>query len=548
MREKDAPVANNSAHSGAVNGPEILDVSDSASIVAEELSGALLPAEHADASLGSSAEPKRAEKKAVCGLGRWGPWSRWCLYRETEGYALKSSESLRNRDAEQNARGKLPDDEGLQVPAIWVSELYTPSTVGGLLQGIRDLGWDYGRNRDDSLSKWMNDVREGRQAGWTSLGLVSPPDFAHFMSERTAKLPAGATAALPILMSITPSLTAFIVVFLFDDETARSLEVSLRADFKTSKRRDPHYRPWHLIRYILLDGPIRLARHIYSPDLIRREAVKARIQELENSCVNWVRGCLPGAFASMPGAKYPTAILMLTEQVKPLSSEARHVVAFDGLTLNRDYDAWESDDWRCARMVLPRGWDNEGRMLIFACRRQDTLLDCKHYHDPGSNWAIAQMADMHVRGLLARWAITCLLDSYHQDLSILRDQSARDGKYRPVRDLKELRSLARTRLYDICACTQDIVEFTGVDSLYRYDVIEMSYVNDKGDGKRRLLSDLKSSQDRRARQVQREATLVQSTLSISNDLSHTISNIRIQRLVVLLTVVSISIALLALAF
>jgi hypothetical protein len=486
-------------------------------------------------------EPK--EKTLRQRLKRWGPWRRWNWYREVRRQERVAPDYWHDRDSKENARGQLPDAEGVQIPAVWVAELYTPSTVGGLLKGIKDLGWEFGRTRDDSLTKWMNDVREGRLAGWTSLGLVSPPDDAHFMRERTAPLPSGVRAALPILMSLTPSLTAFIVAFLFDDDAAVSLEAPLRAEFVTNKRRDPLFRPWHVARYVLMNGPIRLGHSINHPDMIRREMVKSSFQELENSSIQWVQDNFPGAFNSLHNSRPPTAALLITERVRPLSEEACEIRAFDGLAINRNFDAWESNEWPGARLVLPRGWDDEGARLVFACRRQDAVPDKPYYHEPTSNWSIAHRTDALVQGLLSRWALTRLLDCYHEALSALRDQAARDGKYRPLRDLIELRSLARTTLYDIGACSQEIIDFAESELEYSYNVLEMTYVREVRGRKPELLNDLRRSQDRRARQVQREAALLQSTLSITNDLSHTITNIRIQRLVVLLTIVSIGIAL-----
>jgi len=511
---------------------------------AAELRGAIPPSESDEALAKIQAEQEPAEEAFLPRvLKRFGPWKRWVWYWQTRQHERVESDFWRDRDPKENARGCLPDEEGVQVPAIWVAELYTPSTVGRLLKGIHDLGWEYGRVGHDSLTKWMNDVREGRQAGWTSLGLISPPDAAHLMSERTAPLPSGVKAALPILVSLTPSLTAFVIAFLFDDTAATSLETPLRAEFKTSIRRDPLFRPWHVARYVLMDRMARLGHSIYSPDLLRREAVKSHLQKLENDCVNWVRDHLPGAFTLQPGSRVPTAALLVTERVRPLSEEASKIRAFDGLAINRDYDAWESDEWPQAGLVLPRGWDDEGNRLVFTCRRHDAFPDSPSYQDPASNWTIAQRADDLIRGLLSRWALTCLLDSYHETMSVLRDRTAHDGRYRPVRDLKELRSLARTTLYDIGVCAQEIVEFAESDFSYRYDVLEMSYVRKVRGEKSDLLNDLISSQKMRARQVQREAALLQSTLSTSSDLSQTISNIRIQRLVVLLTFVSIGVAL-----
>jgi len=527
----------------------VLDESaNTGSLDTGELRGALPPSEtdqvppESEATLSGEKQSKPRSVRRV--LKDWGPWKRWSRHREFRREDLEEPHSWQDRDSEQNAQGRLPDDEHVQVPAIWVAELYTSSTVAGLLAGITHLGWEYGRIRDDSLTKWMSDVREGRQAGWMSLGLVSPPEDPHLMRERTAPLPEGVREALPTLMSVTPSVTALVIAFLMDDESADLLDVPFRANFST--RREPLFRPWHVVQYVLRNGPLRFGHRIYDPDMIRCDRIKSSMRELERGCVDWVREHLPGAFTSLEGASFPTATLLVTEKVSPLTEEAGRIRAFEGLAIDRDYDAWESDEWPKARLVLPRSWDGEGSRLVFACRRRDAFPDQPGYPDPSSNWTIAQRADDLVRGLLSRWSLTCLLDGYHERLSALRDRTARDGGYRPVHDLKQLRSLARTELYDIAACAQEIEEFVESDQAYRYGVLEMTYAREVRGKRLDLLASLRSSQGMRAQQVQRESGLLQSTLSTSNDLSQTISNIRIQRLVVLLAVVSTAIALWAL--
>lgn len=362
------------------------------------------------------------------------------------------------------------------------------------------------------------------------------------MSERTALLPPNVKAAFPILMSLTPSLTAFIVSFLFDDETAASLKTPLLASFKTRTCNNFFSRPWHILRYVLGGDGARIGQSIYSPDLIRREQVKSQLQKLERNCLQWVHARMPGALSSMPDSRAPTAFLLVTERIKPLSEEAREIRAFNGLALDRAYDAWESDRLPGVRLVLPRGWSDEGGRLVFGCRRHDAFPDEPGCHDPASNWTIVQRSDDYIQGLLSRWAITCLLDGYHETLSTLRDRTAQNERYRPVRDLKGLRLLARTTLYDISVCSQEIIEFTKSDRVYRRNVLEMIYVRSANEKKIDLLRNLKSSQGWRARQVQRDAALLKSTLATINDLSQIISNIRIQRVLVFLTLISIGVA------
>lgn len=475
-------------------------------------------------------------------LSDWGPWKRWNLYRRLRKQELAEPAFWREHDPEKNTRGRLPDDERVQVPVIWVAELYAPSTVAGLLEGIANLGWEYGRSRDDSLSKWLSDVRQGRLAGWKSLGPVFPPDDAHFMRERTASLPEGVRVSLPILISVTPSVTALVAAFLLSDESADKLNAPLNASYSTRTLRDPRFHRWDVVRYLLGNGSVRFWRRIYDPDHFRRDAAKSSIRAMEQECIDWVRRYLPGTFSSLDAVSFPTAILFVTEEIPPLTEAARAIRAFDALSINRDYDAWDSTDWPGGRLVLPRSWDDEGSRLVFACRRRDAFPDQPGDSESRSNLRIAQRADEHVRGLLSRWALTCMLDHYHQTLAALRDRAAGKGTSRPVHDLKKLRSLTRKVLFDIGTSAQEVEEFVEAGRVYRHDIMEMQYVRSRGGKHPDLLRRLGDSQRYRTRQIQRESTLLQSTLSVSTNVSQTISNIRIQRLVVLLTIISIGIA------
>lgn len=509
------------------------------------LTGSVPPEEEtADTATSSElpAAPPASDVTKARRIARWGPYKRWSWYREIR---KARAESPRWDEAKETEQGKLPAAEAVDIPAIWVAELYTPSTVSGLLNGIAKLGWEHGRSSDRSLLKWMSDVRQGRSAGWTSLGLVSPKAKPHFARDREATLPDGIAVAFPMLMSLTPGITALVISFVLEDDAARSLQEPLRATYTTRTSSDPLFRSWHVIPYVLWNRTTRLGESIHTPDFQRRVAVRAQARALEARCVEWVRGALPGAFASriVPGP-HPTAMLYVTKKARPMTDEARQMRAFDPLGLDRDYDSWESDEWPSARMVLPRAWDEEGLRLIFACRREDAFPKNDGYADPESNWTIAQRAHEKIQGLLARWAVSCLLNRYHQLLSTLRDNSARETANRPVSDLKELRSLARVDLFDVGTATRE-VEVLAASRRYAQNVLEMKYVREMGGEHPELLEEFQSFQKERASQLTKEVGLLLSTLATTSDVTQTISNIRVQRLIVALTIISIGIAVVA---
>lgn len=477
-------------------------------------------------------------------LSRWGLWRRLTRYMETRRDEVQSI--WQEHDDETNLIGCLPDDENVQVPAIWVAELYTPSNVAKLLRSISDLGWEHGRTRDDSLLKWMSEVRQGRRAGWTNLGPVSPPSETRFIRERTAVLPEGVRVAMPVLMSLTPSITALVTAFLLDDKTADSLEEPLRAKYTTYTERSRLFSRRDLVRYILFGTPARLDRSIHDPDLQRRESAKACLAQLEGACFHWIRDNLPGVFASgIYPDTFPSAILLVTETTSPATSKARSIRAFEGLSINRDYDAWESAEWPSARLVLPRAWGDEGLRLTFACRRRDAFPDRPGYPDPESNSTIAQRANDQIRGLLSRWALSGMLNGYHEQLSELRDRVAESKTYRPVQDLKRLRSLVRTKLFDIITSSHEIEEFTQAEREYRRDVLELKYIRSSAPEPKSLIDAVSNKQRRDSVGVRRNAELLQSILSVTVDASQTIGGIRIQRLAILLSVISVGIAIIA---
>ena len=513
------------------------------------LSGAIPPTEieretSTTAEAGADDEKRRPRRRVLQVLAKWGPWRRFAWYLKTQREERQGV--WRERDSEENERGRLPPTESVQLPAIWVAELYTPSSVEGLFRGISNLGWEHGRSRDDSLLKWMSEVRQGRRAGWISLGLVSPPSRVHFMSERTAVLPEGVDAALPILISMTPSITALVTAFILDDQAAASVDKPLRAEYATRSTRSPLFRRRDLLFHILFGAPVRLARHIYDPDLQRREVVRTCLAELERACTHWVRQNLPGVFASgIRSGAFPTALILVTEVAAPVTEEARSIRAFDGLAINRDYDTWGSEEWPGARLVLPRSWDEEGLRLTFACRRRDAFPERPGYPDPESNWTIAQRADDLIHGLLSRWALSGILDGYHELLSELRDRLAGTQTHRPVQDLKALRLLVRTKLFDIVASSHDIEEFASEQWRYRHDVLEMKYARSSEPEQTNLLDTLTREQHRRCEQVRRDAELLRTILSVTVGASQAIASVRIQLLAIVLSILSTGIAVAA---
>lgn len=473
------------------------------------------------------------------------------LYRRWRGYRFNTRDDerrfWRNRDPKENEEGRLPDLETLTIPAVWVVEVYTPSTVTGLFDGIQRLKWERGVSRNDDLLDWMSRVREGRSAGWTNLGLVSSRDDRHFMAERTAVLPHGIRAVLPRLVSLTPSLTAMLACFVLDEEAARALNEPLRRDYTTyiKKRR---YSPWDLALYFAGRKHGIFGGTVHSPDIQRRDQSSAALAKAETRCSDWVSQHLPGTFTQEEHrGVHPTAVLVVTDNLEPLTSAVDDIRAFDGIGLNRSFRAWKTHEFPGVRLRVRDSWDEDALRLLFAGRRSDIAPHRPGYHDPESDWTLAQHANDFIPGLLSRWALSCLLDGFNHRLSELRDRTASDLGHAPVRELRQPRRLARTELLDLQVATADIEALAGSDSWYRYDVIEPVDADERGRPRPDLVPSMQEFQLHRSQRLQEDVQRLLTSLSLSAEMTQTISNIRVQRLLVLLTIASVLAALAAVA-
>lgn len=369
------------------------------------------------------------------------------------------------------------------------------------------------------------------------------------MKDFEADLPEGVRAALPEFRSISTGITALTICFILEDATARLLDEPLRADFRTLNTRDPRFRRRHVVPHVLWGAEVFGGYQIHDPDSQRRKAAQVAITEVANECRSWMATRLPGAFAASPNDDGPpSAVLLISETNPPLREESDRVGGFAAAGLSHSFRAWESDEWPNVRMVpADRFWNEDEGRLNFACRRKDAFPEQPGYHEPTSNWTIAQRANELIPGLLNRWAMTRLLLGYRETLAVGRDSAASRSSHRTIRDLKAVRTLVQTSAIDMRAASVEIEALTEDPHRYAWDVMEMRSVHEFGGTPDNLVENLRQSQSTLAVGVRDELDAFVSTLSATANFSQAISNIRIQRLVILATILSVVIATIALA-
>lgn len=478
-------------------------------------------------------------------MGRLGPIRRFKTARSNlsmfgDGYERRS-------DAKENARGRLPADEGLQTPAVWIAELYTPSEVEGFLRGLAQLGWDRTDHRPNELSDWMRNVREGRSAGWINAGIVVPPGKNRILAGtiRRSQLPEGVSSAWPVLMSITPGITAMVMGFMLDQNTASAIETPMRKEYRTVTRAHRSQTWLTLMLFVLFNRHTSFGQSIYSPDLLRRDETDAVVAMLERRCIAWVRQNLPGVFAStLTQSRSPTAVLMVTEQVRADSKEEETRVILDPLRLHPRIDGWQSQEWPGARMFMRRSSDDETLRMVFMCRRRDAFPDNAYTSEPTSNHAIAHRTHEQIDTLMSRWALIALLDGYHESLARLRDRVATKRAFKTQFNLTEVLRLARTTLFDAEVVAHELQEYAKQEWEFDHDVLALTLARVHEEPEL-LTKRLRRSIAVRADRLSHEAHRLQNVLSIASNLSQSIQNLILQRITIVLAVTSVVLAVVA---
>jgi hypothetical protein len=222
--------------------------------------------------------------------------------------------------------------------------------------------------------------------------------------------------------------------------------------------------------------------------------------------------------------------------------------AYDATGLTGSYRSWRADEWPAIRLALPDTFfDESSRALTFACRRADSF-DPKTAHIPDqSDWSIAQYADDRIRGLLIRWAASMLLAEHRRRLAAVRDlMGAGTQGHFAVGNLKRARRLIAVEAVDVEVTAAEVKRLASNESLYRHDVlepVEAHAIRRGGAGEPvKLLESLRHQQIEEANELAEQLRILVGALASSSSITAAISSVRLQRLVLLLTAVSIAIA------
>lgn len=456
-------------------------------------------------------------------------------------------------DKRDNDASRLSTGEEIHLGGLVLAEAFTPSTISALKRALAE----FPGNRERK-AEWLANLEQGRSVGgsggWQSLGVVRRPGdfgFGSFDSE----IANAVDAIWPFIFSLTPSLTIVVATFTFKDKDS-DLSSILRADYRTSAS-EPRIRvqgklgrvrrhiPWARPKYYSMSQDVRRAEEE------KRLACEAAISDLEKACWNWFNKRFPGRFSREDRDNRPTGRILLTKESVPFEGRSK---AFAPVGLSSILDIWRSQE-QPGWSLNVWNWPPKRRYsLTVAARIKDAAQPPRGGESSESIWHLTQTFAQNQSPLVARWAATCLLSLYADQLASLRDRAGVPRRIaRPVSQARDLDKFLIGDGLDASTIVSDIDIFTQDPTRFRHGVAEYSedlssYPETIRSNRKpaELVPALMSNLQNQAHLLKRDMAAATSNITASAELRQAIANTTVQRRILVLTVVTIAVALVSL--
>lgn len=442
------------------------------------------------------------------------------------------------RDRVEARESTPPETEHIEFQCVWVTEVYTPSSINGLVAALRKLGWDrpeYSLVPGASLTEQIQHTRSGRDlSSWVNVGIILPPGDTRFLGidKRYAKLPLGVDHCRIVLRNATASLTLLTVQFVLTDEYACRLNEPLSAHYHTTVTYYPS--SWRCTS-ATFQGVVEQ----------KKRAVNQYREELHKNLWRWLARNLPGHYASAVDATYPT-IDLITSRTYVRAEDERRSNDYLSIVLGADAEPWLCTDDDHLELRLP-GFDMTQPVATLFGNYQALVQESEMYGNK-DRWALINRLDWPASGLAAMWATHHLLISYEQGLATVRDRASSGalGVLRALRDIKYIQQHYLAISRDIQTVTKDIAAIAGSRWRHIFTALDFAVPINFRDFSPDFVEALRTRDEGRAKHLNDIDERVGKTVLVSGDLAVAAANIRIQGYVLFLTVITVIFALVAL--
>jgi hypothetical protein len=435
----------------------------------------------------------------------------------------------RNTDDRDNERGVPPADEHVRWHALWLAEVYLPSTIGGLIDGIERLGW-WESHKDETVRDAVNAGRSGRGGGSVVLPLLHRRTRRGIfrMTSWDRDLPDGVEYVTGHISYLTPSATVLIVGFRFADSLSAEIDQSLRRTYRTFHKRTGWY-----------------SSRVMTPDFQRRDAVRAIEKRVMRDARTWVSDRMPGYFATDILSAAPATFLVTTQKSLPFVRTKEDHWWMSQAGIEHSWNKWTTGIKDLHLYSRPR---DDGPDVL-AGRQSDIFSDADYWKTFGHEdvmWSLQYEIDTELGEVFALLALDGVLRDGRRRLGALRDSLAQTSASSSRQQLKSVKAQLGTMSSDLTSLTDEVERWPEDRDFVLRNVPEMTNLGRGGDAK--LLGDrLVDWYAEDGRRVRAFEAATRSLLVATAEIAAALENINLQRFVKWVSVLALIVALVALA-
>ena len=334
-----------------------------------------------------------------------------------------------DRDRRKNEETELPPEEDVKVLAVWATEAYGPAEIEILYAGLEALSWDNGRLGHDNSGSidWIKQQRQIGSEGTFNLGIVHRAGASkHIHQELFADLPPGVEYLIVEIHQACPSLTCLQIVFVLNQDRQRVYTDQLKLERTT------------------IHEPIggRLGAYkILDPGHQKQRAIESQRRELQALATQWFRKYFPGVFCATPSGSLPTAELITTRHASIFEDHKGAPSLLDPLShllaSCSAHSAWKNTEHQSLMFATQDTTNEEVSHLVITLPEEGIAEDAVKHYGGRNQPAFVAFVHGHLDGILVRFAIIALLNSFRRTLMQTRDK-LRVASPRKRRVLKSL--------------------------------------------------------------------------------------------------------------
>jgi|GEM_PF-1231729 len=372
-------------------------------------------------------------------------------------------------DPLKNTKTSPPQDEKIRIPALWAFEVYTPSYIAHLHDGVCKLGW----SQDDwSVSSGfqdaLNELRyRASGSGWINLGyIIDETKETWWPGTKKAKLPDGIESIRASILQFLPSTTILACMFILKDDLANSIENPLKNIYSTYKEKIKNgYRIIDVLRQ-------------------KKDAVVLARESLKNLCTSWLAENFPGLFSSgYLDGNFPVCELITFEKHAPF--QRIHAKSYDSflsmLHLAHNFNAWQSDELEGIFLQLPEGKNSRINNLVLAGNINNMLAnkDLKGYGETTEDKILNYLN--YIDKSLGKWVLLVIAKTFERRLTKLRDSYGEHDIDNLNKSASVLMNLDRQMLdiqKNAVPFINELKGFCKHETYFMHDVFEFKAIHD----------------------------------------------------------------------